>query len=183
MNISKTPKDIRRAVSGYFGLCSFMDEQAGKVLDALEATGLTGTRASSIRSHHGDAVGKRGLWEKSTLYEETAQRPSLLARPSARPRDRYPVQPIDTYPFIMACVGEGDPAMVEPDHPGVSVARLANGERPNRTVLTEYHGMGSTRPSFCGAARPIPEVEPVTSAVFPFKSMFMGRIFADLGAR
>jgi choline-sulfatase len=55
---------------------------------------------------------------------------------------------IDTYPFIMACVGEGAPAMVEPDHPGVSVARLANGEQPNRTVLTEYHGMGSTTGAF-----------------------------------
>ena len=38
--------------------------------------------------------------------------------------------------------------MAEPDHPGVSVARLANGERPNRTVLTEYHGMGSTTGAF-----------------------------------
>ena len=30
----KTQEDIRRAVAGYYGLCSFMDEQAGKVLSA-----------------------------------------------------------------------------------------------------------------------------------------------------
>ena len=38
--------------------------------------------------------------------------------------------------------------MIEPDHPGFSIARLANGERPNRTVLSEYHGMGSTTGAF-----------------------------------
>jgi hypothetical protein len=52
-----------------------------------------------------------------------------------------------------SCIGESispkpAAAPVEPDHPGVSVARLANGERPNRTVLTEYHGMGSTTGAF-----------------------------------
>jgi choline-sulfatase len=146
----ETPKDVRRAVSGYFGLCSFMDEQAGKVLDALEATGLTGDTRIIYTSDHGDAVGKRGLWGKSTLYEETAGVPLILAGeglPQGRVIDT-PSNLIDTYPFIIACVGERGPAMVEPDHPGVSVARLANGEQPNRTVLTEYHGMGSTTGAF-----------------------------------
>lgn len=146
----ETSKDVRRAVSGYFGLCSFMDEQAGKVLDALEATGLTGDTRIIYTSDHGDAVGKRGLWGKSTLYEETAGVPLILAGeglPQGRVIDT-PSNLIDTYPFIIACVGEGAPAMAEPDHPGVSVARLANGERPNRTVLTEYHGMGSTTGAF-----------------------------------
>ncbi len=35
-----------------------------------------------------------------------------------------------------------------PDHPGVSIARLVNGEKPERTVLSEYHGMGSTTGAF-----------------------------------
>jgi choline-sulfatase len=146
----ETPKDVRRAVSGYFGLCSFMDEQAGKILDALEATGLTGDTRIIYTSDHGDAVGKRGLWGKSTLYEETTGVPLILAGeglPQGRVIDT-PSNLIDTYPFITACVGEGASAMAEPDHPGVSVARLANGERPNRTVLTEYHGMGSTTGAF-----------------------------------
>jgi choline-sulfatase len=38
--------------------------------------------------------------------------------------------------------------MVAPDHPGVSIARLANGEQPKRTILSEYHGMGSTTGAF-----------------------------------
>ena len=38
--------------------------------------------------------------------------------------------------------------MIEPDLPGVSIARLAAGEQPDRTVLSEYHGMGSTTGAF-----------------------------------
>jgi len=38
--------------------------------------------------------------------------------------------------------------MIEPDHPGVSIARLADGEQPDRTVLSEYHGMGSRTGAF-----------------------------------
>jgi choline-sulfatase len=55
---------------------------------------------------------------------------------------------LDVYPFIMDCVGEGDAGMVDPDHPGISIARLAGGEQPDRTVLSEYHGMGSTTGAF-----------------------------------
>jgi choline-sulfatase len=38
--------------------------------------------------------------------------------------------------------------MTSPDHPGISLARLACGEQPERTILSEYHGMGSTTGAF-----------------------------------
>src|SRR5262249_28105253 len=142
--------DVRRAVAGYFGLCSFMDEQAGKVLDALEESGLAASTRIVYTSDHGDAVGKRGLWGKSTLYEETAGVPVIVAG-DAIPQDKVidtVSNLVDVYPFIVDCVGEGSSGMIEPDHPGVSIARLAKGERPDRTVLSEYHGMGSTTGAF-----------------------------------
>ena len=33
-------------------------------------------------------------------------------------------------------------------HPGVSLDKLARGEKPDRNVLSEYHGMGSTTGAF-----------------------------------
>lgn len=146
----KTPDDVRRAVAGYYGLCSFMDEQAGKVLDALSAVGLSNDTRIVYTSDHGDALGKRGLWGKSTLYEETCGVPLIVAGagiPEGRVIDT-PANLVDIYPFIIDCVGESGRRMVTPDHPGVSVARLANGEQPERTVLSEYHGMGSTTGAF-----------------------------------
>jgi choline-sulfatase len=146
----ENPADVRRAVAGYCGLCSFMDEQAGKVFDALESAGLDGETRIIYTSDHGDAVGRRGLWGKSTLYEETAGVPLIVAG------DGIPqgcvintvANLVDVYPFIVDCVGESGAGMIEPDHPGVSIARLANGENPTRTVLSEYHGMGSTTGAF-----------------------------------
>jgi choline-sulfatase len=146
----ETPRDVLRAVAGYYGLCSFMDEQVGKVLDALAASGLAGDTRIVYTSDHGDAVGKRGLWGKSTLYEETVGVPLIVAGhdiPEGRVIDT-PANLVDVYPFIIECAGEGGADMIEPDHPGVSIARLARGEQPTRTVLSEYHGMGSTTGAF-----------------------------------
>jgi choline-sulfatase len=146
----KTSDDVRRAVAGYFGLCSFMDEQAGKVIDALAASGAAAETRVLYTSDHGDAVGQRGLWGKSTLYEEVVGVPLIVAGdgfPEGHVVDE-PCNLVDIHPFIFECVGETGRSTAEPDHPGVSIARLAAGERPNRTVLSEYHGMGSTTGAF-----------------------------------
>ena len=146
----KTEADVRRATAGYYGLCSFMDEQAGKVLDALQACGLTASTRVVYTSDHGDALGKRGLWGKSTLYEETCGVPLIVAGdaiPQGRTVDT-PTTLLDLYPFIIDCVGESGAQFIEPDHPGVAIDRLAAGETPQRTVLSEYHGMGSTTGAF-----------------------------------
>jgi choline-sulfatase len=146
----KTDADIRRATAGYYGLCSFMDEQAGKVLDALDACGLTESTRVVYTSDHGDALGQRGLWGKSTLYEEVLGVPLIVAGDSI-PRGvaiDTPATLLDIYPFIMDCAGESGACFVDSDLPGFSIARLANGETPQRTVLSEYHGMGSTTGGF-----------------------------------
>lgn len=142
--------DVRRAVAGYFGLCSFLDEQIGKVLGALESTGFAANTRVVYTSDHGDNLGARGLWGKSTMYEESAGVPLVVAGEGIAPGVVVdaPATLLDLYPFIIECVGETDAGMVEPDHPGFSVARLARGERPDRTILSEYHGMGSVTGAF-----------------------------------
>src|SRR6516225_2414549 len=102
----ETPTDVRRAVAGYHGLCSFMDEQAGKVLDALSASGLAESTRVIYTSDHGDAIGKRGLWGKSTLYEETCGVP-LIAAGDGFPVGRVietPASLVDVYPFVFEYV-------------------------------------------------------------------------------
>jgi choline-sulfatase len=146
----KTDRDVRRGTAGYYGLCSFMDEQAGKVLDALAACGLAEETRVIYTSDHGDAVGRRGLWGKSTMYEEVLGVPLIVAGDGVPPGKvvDMPATLLDIYPFIMECAGARGADFVAPDHPGVSIARLAAGETPARTVLSEYHGMGSTTGAF-----------------------------------
>lgn len=144
----ETPDDIRRAIAGYYGLVSFMDEQAGRVLDAVEAAGLNGSTRVVYTSDHGDALGKRGLWGKSTLYEEIVGVPMIVAGegiPEGAVVDTLTTL-LDVHPFALASTGET--VADDDERPGVSLDKLANGATPDRTVLSEYHGMGSTTAAF-----------------------------------
>ena len=66
---------VRKAVTAYFGMVSFLDYNVGQILDCLSQTGLADTTRVLYTSDHGDALGKRGLWGKSTMFEEAAAVP------------------------------------------------------------------------------------------------------------
>ena len=141
----KSEADVHRALSGYFGLVSLLDEHIGKVLSALRAAGLESTTDIVYTSDHGDNLGARGLWGKSTMYDEIAGVPLIVAGPSF-PRGKVvstPVSHVDAFPTILECAGESFEA-VRDGHPGHSLVDLAHGLEPDRTVLSEYHGMGSS---------------------------------------
>jgi choline-sulfatase len=144
-----TPEKVRKAVAAYYGLCSFVDDNIGKMLRTLETLALTGSTRVLYTSDHGDNLGARGLWGKSTMYEEVAGVPLIAAGPDI-PRGKRvttPTSHVDTYPFILQSVGEDRPENYD-DHPGVSLYDLAAGVTPERSVLSEYHGMGSTTGAF-----------------------------------
>ena len=140
---------VKKAIAAYYGLCTFLDDNIGKVLRALDATGLADSTRVLYTSDHGDNLGARGLWGKSTMYEEVAGVPLIIKGPDI-PRGvkiSEPANHVDTYPFIMDCAGENAPDLYD-GHPGHSLFKLAAGDRPDRNVLTEYHGMGSTTGAF-----------------------------------
>ena len=140
---------MRRAIAGYYGLCSFLDENIGKVLLALEDSGLSENTRVVYTSDHGDNLGTRGLWGKSTMFEETAGVPLIMAGPDI-PINRVvdtPISHVDVYPFILDAVGNRELGLRE-GYPGVSLFDIAEGGTPNRNVLVEYHGMGSTTGAF-----------------------------------
>ncbi len=140
---------LKKALAGYYGLCSFLDENIGHVLQALEDAGLADDTRVLYTSDHGDNLGSRGMWGKSTMFEEAAGVPLIMAGPDI-PAGRVvdtPVSHVDAYPFILEAVGEAEPALLK-GYPGVSLNALAQGEKPKRNVLVEYHGMGSTTGAF-----------------------------------
>lgn len=142
----ESAEDVKKAVSGYFGLVSYVDENIGKVLAALEDTGLAASTTVMYTSDHGDNLGARGLWGKSTMYEEIARVPLILAGPGvpAGRRVDTPVSHVDAFPTILEAAGEEMP----PGFPGFSLVKISEGYQPDRTVLSEYHGMGSATGAF-----------------------------------
>ncbi len=141
----ETPEMVKRAQAGYLGLCSFLDENIGKVLSTLQDAGLTDNTRIIYTSDHGDNLGARGLWGKSTMYEESVAVPLIVAGPDLPAAERAvtPVSLLDLYPFIMASVGAKSPETVTPSHPGRSIANFLKTSQPDRVVFSEYHAMGS----------------------------------------
>jgi choline-sulfatase len=83
------------------------------------------------------------------MYEETIAAPLILAGPdiAARARRDVPASHVDVYPFVLEAVGANTPDMYD-GQPGHSLFALARGDVPDRSVLCEYHGMGSTTGAF-----------------------------------
>ena len=140
---------VRKAVAGYLGLCSFVDDNIGKVLEAVERTGLAEDTRVIYTSDHGEALGKRGLWGKSTMFEESAAVPLIVAGPGIAPGRQVetPVSLVDCHPTILDCVG-ADRHPGDGDLPGRSLFEIAGGADPDRAAFSEYHAAGAVAANY-----------------------------------
>jgi choline-sulfatase len=135
--------EVHRALAGYFGLVSFLDENIAKILGALEAAGLAADTRVAYTSDHGDNLGTRALWGKATMYEESAGIPMILAGPDV-PRGAAcstPVDLCDLSATILDAVGAGD-AIAELGLQGTSLLALATQPAVDRTALSQFHSFG-----------------------------------------
>ncbi len=138
----------RIAVASYYGLCSFLDANVGRILGAIEETGLAATTRVVFLSDHGDNLGARALWGKSTMYEESAGIPVIARGPgiAAGARVATPVSHIDFHPTITRAVGA---ASCSDGLPGRSILDIAAEPcDPARIAFSEYHAAGSVSAAY-----------------------------------
>jgi len=131
----------RLALLHYYALSSFADENVGRVLMALEASGQADDTVVLFLSDHGDNMGSRGLWGKSTMYEESVRVPLILAGPQIAQGVECdtPVGLIDAYQTVLDIIGvdftDEDKAL-----PGRSLRSIAGEPYDSaRQVFSEYH--------------------------------------------
>ena len=140
----------RLATACYYGLCTWVDRQVGRVVGALERTGLTETTRLVYTSDHGDNIGARGMWGKSTHYDDAVGVPMIVAGPEVARGQvcSTPVSLVDLAPTILAAVGENPGGWAE-GLPGRSLFAIG-GEPYNleRTVFSEYHAFASPSATF-----------------------------------
>ena len=140
---------LRAGLTAYYGLCSFLDFQIGRILAALEESGFADDTLVIYTSDHGESLGNRGLWGKSVMYEESSGVPLVMAGPgvAAGQRCATPVSLVDIYPTVVesAC---GALDARERALPGANLIRLAREQPADRVVFSELHDDGSMTGEF-----------------------------------
>ena len=114
--LTTTPEQRRAAIRGYLAAVSFMDAQAGRVLDALKRLGLDKDTIIVFIRDHGWHLGEHGLWHKRSLFEECARVPFIIAAPGAR-GNTHPsaslVELLDIFPTLCDLTGVPAPPQLE----------------------------------------------------------------------
>jgi choline-sulfatase len=81
--IDVNERELRRATAVYYGMIETVDEQYGKLLDALRHAGqYLDDWIIIYTSDHGEMLGEHGVWEKQKFYEASARVPLIIRYPS-----------------------------------------------------------------------------------------------------
>lgn len=75
----RTPASIRQHLSEYYALITHLDDQIGRILDALEQNPSQRETVICFTADHGLAMGQHGLMGKQNLYDHSLRVPFILA--------------------------------------------------------------------------------------------------------
>jgi len=156
---TRDPDVLREITRQVFGMITHLDEQAGRVMAALEAKGLTENTIVIWIADHGEQLGEQGAMHKGLFpYDGSTRIPFIISVPWAA-SDRKgrvvhePVSQIDLVPTVLDLAGVPQPedprstpehrrslAPLSPSLPGESLTPvLLDGASPQRaTALAEF---------------------------------------------
>lgn len=120
----------RQARQAYNASISFMDAQVGRVIETLDRLGLADNTIIVFTSDHGYHVGEHGLWQKQSLFEESARVPLLIVAPGkskAGKRCESLVSHVDLFPTLAELCDVAKPTNLQ----GQSLVPMLND--PNST--------------------------------------------------
>jgi len=103
-----TDDQRREILQAYYASISFMDAQVGRVVAALDRLGLADDTIIVFTSDHGYHTGEHGLWQKQSLFENSARVPLLVVAPGISRNAsvvKTPVSHLDLFPTLTELAG------------------------------------------------------------------------------
>ncbi|ORY12849.1 alkaline-phosphatase-like protein [Clohesyomyces aquaticus] len=136
-----------RARRAYFGACSFVDDQVGKLLKLLKNCNLDKNTIIVFSGDHGDMLGERSLWYKMSWFEMSARVPMIINYPArfAPKKVKESVSTMDLLPTFIDLAGGDASALLPVD--GKSLYDYLVSDKPGKDeVFGEYMGEGTVTP-------------------------------------
>jgi arylsulfatase A-like enzyme len=123
----RTEAVIRDQLAEYYGLITHLDEQVGRILEALEQTGQADNTLILYAADNGLALGSHGLLGKQNVFEHSMRVPLIVAGPGI-PRGKSTqafTYLLDLFPTLCDTIGIPPPADLE----GESLRPLWEGKK------------------------------------------------------
>ncbi|MEX0939125.1 MAG: sulfatase [Pirellulales bacterium] len=101
----------------YLACVRYTDRQIGRVLDALDETGLADSTIVVLWSDHGWNLGDSRMWAKHTPFERAVRSPLIVRVPGVEDvgsRCDAPVETLDVYPTLVDLC---QPSFTRTEHP------------------------------------------------------------------
>ena len=147
-----TGEDVRVARHAYYGAVSYIDDQLGALVDALDKAGLAEDTVVVFLSDHGETLGERGLWFKRSFFDVALRVPLIVAGPNrfGAARRAENVSLVDLFPTILDLADPADGlAAIRTPYDGRSLRPLLDGTdwaQPD-VVFAEMTGEGLDAPA------------------------------------
>ncbi len=146
-----TDEHVRNARHAYYGMCSYIDDKVGQLLQTLHETGLAENTVVVFTADHGEMLGERGMWFKQCFYEWSVRVPLVFHFPKllAPRRVSELVSLVDLLPTFTDLASAGHPPEAVSPLDGASLVELATGDAVTdwrETVISEYTGEGVVAP-------------------------------------
>ena len=145
-------KKILELIRAYAASTSYMDAQVGRVLDQLDALGLTEKTVIIFAGDHGFHLGEHGKWRKNTLFEVSLRSPLIVSVPKQTHvgvKTDALTELVDIYPTLCDVCQipippqlEGIsiiPVMEQPTRSWKTAAFSEKGQGPGNTMRTEQY--------------------------------------------
>lgn len=135
--------EIKSSRAAYAGSISFMDEQLGRVIKALKASGQYENTFILFFSDHGEMLGDQHMYRKCRPYDPSAKIPLIMRWPTKAGNFTFPrgqqreelVELRDILPTLADVAGLQLPSKVD----GESVLKILRGETGWRKTLCLEH--------------------------------------------